>query len=189
MIRLSCNSTGLTCINPICRFRPLSRSAVTINLGCENTKVLQEFYVSRTFVKSTYPNWDCSEIFKISFSLYYKTVSNWRHIINGPEVEYCSAAKLGGMLPFYSVNLLKYQKQFFPELSFDCPLQTGPYYAMNITEDFESKETVKEVNPFQAHLPNGRYRYIVKFSTKTDPYVFLVQWQNEIRYRLGEEDF
>lgn len=120
--------------------------------------------------------------------MHYKTVSNWRQIIKGPEAEFCSSSKLGGLLPLYR-NRLEEFKIMFPHLPFFCPIEPGPLYVRDFVDKdplaYQQNDTVR----FGFELPNGRYRFIIKWYTKTDPIFFLVQWQLVKRYRLGEEYF
>lgn len=74
--------------------------------------------------------------------------------------------------------------------SFNCPLQPGPYYIMN--SSVLRDPTVSDDNKRSGigfDIPNGIYRYTIKFSTKKVPSSFFIQWRTEIRNRLGEEDF
>jgi hypothetical protein len=124
--------------------------------------------------------------------LHYKTVTNWRQIISTPKTEYCSSIKvIGKILPFYARNLEAYKKMF-PSLNPNCPFQPGPFYVTNYTEYIENTDYQRN-NPglaeFGVILPNGRYRSVITLSTKTDPMVYMIQWQFEIRKRLGEEEF
>lgn len=80
---------------------------------------------------------------------------------------------MGNIFPLYA-QTLEYYKSLFPSLNLNCPIKPGPFYVMNyIVENLN--ETF-----FGSPLPNGIYRYSIKTFTKTDPMVFMVQWQTEV---------
>lgn len=122
--------------------------------------------------------------------MHFKTVTNWRQIFKGPEVEYCNGMKfVEKMLPFYAEKIEQYKKMF-PSLNPSCPLQPGPFYVTNHTkEDQNNINKTQAIAGFGGILPNGRYRFIINLSTKMDPMVYKIQWQVEIRNRLGEDEF
>jgi hypothetical protein len=114
--------------------------------------------------------------------------SSWRQIFQGPEIECCNALKLGRTFRFYE-QADKFSKLFINN-SFVCPLQPGPYYVMNNMNNIsESSVNSTERSGFGIELPNGLYRFTIKTSTKADPVGGLLQWQTEIRNKLGDENF
>lgn len=44
-------------------------------------------------------------------------------------------------------------------------------------------------NGLGIELPNGKYRYVLKFSTKSDPYFYFLQWQLDTYDAFGEKSF
>jgi hypothetical protein len=114
---------------------------------------------------------------------------NWRQIFKGPEIEYCSAMKLGNLFPFYMKEINIY-KALFVNKSFDCPLQPGKYYVMNWTNHTNTVGvTARQRTGVGVDIPNGIYRFTAKAFTKDDPLGGFVQWQTEVRDRFGQEDF
>jgi hypothetical protein len=49
VMRMSCNSTGLTAIKPICQLKALSRINMTISVGAEVIKLIPQYFVSSKF--------------------------------------------------------------------------------------------------------------------------------------------
>jgi hypothetical protein len=71
---------------------------------------------------------------------------------------------------------------------------SGKYYT-TLNESFtegtvekDGRRTNKE-NGFGIELPNGKYRFTFKVFTDNDPFVWLLQWQLEVRIRLNDEEF
>ena len=122
-----------------------------------------------------------------------KMTSNWRHIFNIPRTDFCVVKKIGDSIPFYSGLIEPKIKQYFGNMSLDCPLNPGRYYAMNIVENIYVEPTKKDkfeppqYNPFD--IPNGLYRCTIELSTNDDMNAFFLQWQFEQRLRTKDDKF
>jgi hypothetical protein len=88
------------------------------------------------------------------------------------------------------------RRRYLPNMTLDCPWMPGKYYtyineSSEIEKEFKGQNTsdIDNKSSFGIELPNGRYRYSLKFSTKTDPFVYFVQWQTDIRIRMNDENF
>jgi hypothetical protein len=117
---------------------------------------------------------------------------NWRLIFKGPEVEYCTAMKFQNLFPFYAKDLRILEKALGGNATLDCPLQPGPYFIMNYTDTVNVDKTGMSDDKklgVGVIIPNGRYRFTVKFFTKKDPLAFYLQWHTEINDRLTQDDF
>lgn len=122
-----------------------------------------------------------------------KTLSNWRQVMKFPDTELCSTIKLGSfVLPMYK-EMFDKAAEMFPWMPSKCPVKPGKFYVMNHSQYQPEVKLTDVVNTksssnFQ-YYPNGIYRPTVKLFTKDDPFVFVVQWQIEVKERLGEEEF
>jgi hypothetical protein len=107
--------------------------------------------------------------------------------------------KLGNLLPQYFDMIEKERKKFFPNNTIDCPFKPGKFYATNISLVMGDDKEYGPAKPYKhvigsglgldVSLPNGRYRYTIKISSKTDPYIFFLQWQLEVRIRMNDDHF
>lgn len=97
------------------------------------------------------------------------------------------------MIPTFMEFIEPERKKLIPNLQIDCPIKPGPFYATNVDifsqndNRTEGKIKKKTMNPFD--IPNGKYRYTLSISSKTDPNVYSVQWQVEIKSQHFEDQF
>jgi hypothetical protein len=125
----------------------------------------------------------------------YKYMVNWRQIFKGPNIEMCSTSKIGNMFPFYANKIAYYQTKYFPHKNLSCPVEAGPIYAYNISQVRRSDagnsySTQNEnTNSYGIKFPNGLYQFTLHISTKSDPYLYFLQWTIQVFHRLGENNF
>jgi hypothetical protein len=133
---------------------------------------------------------------QIKITVEYRTTSNWRHIMTTPELSYCGMKKSGNSFPQFLKIFEDFKHNALGNISIDCPAAPRKIY-LNLTEfmgnedQYRNPVDMSEVprNGFGVHLPNGKYRFTVRGSTKADPNAFFVQWIVEIRVRLQEDNF
>jgi hypothetical protein len=105
--------------------------------------------------------------------------------------------KIGNLLTPYIDLVENLKTQFFPNVSIECPIKPGKYYALNINEYMgddklylnPKDDDQKPRNMLGVELPNGKYRFTFKISSKRDPFIYLVQWELLVRIRLNDENF
>lgn len=108
-----------------------------------------------------------------------RMTSNWRQIIHGPKIEYCSSLKLGNLFPLYAINAETHFAAFFPNQSLK-----NVYDSSGLNS---SQGAMRE--PMKINLPNGKYRFTIHFSSKFDPYVLFFRWFVDKNVRLAEDKF
>lgn len=86
-------------------------------------------------------------------------------------------------------DLIEEGKKMFPKLPLTCPFKPGPFYVRDFIDTEKAEYKQNDTKRFGFQLPNGRYRVMIKWYTKTDPMVYMIQYQMDIRTRLGEEEF
>ena len=96
-------------------------------------------------------------------------------------------------MPYYSNIVEPYMKKYFGNISLDCPLKPGRYYAMNIADNVfvekANKDKFEPPNYNLFDLPNGVYRSTIELSTGDDSNAFFLQWQIEQRVRTKDDKF
>jgi hypothetical protein len=165
-----------------------------MRVGAEVIKEVPEYFVSSKFNFRSFFNFKLQQIF---FKLEFRTTTNWRHIVTLPEIDYCLGMKLGTLIPQYSKLIEISIKQFFSDASMGCPIKPGKYYSKDIMmHTGEEKQfniskapTATQKNGFGFELPNGKYRYTLRISTKIDPNYYFLQWILEVKIRLNGEKF
>jgi hypothetical protein len=109
-------------------------------------------------------------------------------------VDYCEGLKVGNTFPLFKYGADNMAKEH-PEFSLDCPFKAGKHYIMNVTHrtgyehKFKAPKFARNTNGFGFELPNGKYRFTLKLSRKSDPFVFFMQWELEVRFRMNDENF
>jgi hypothetical protein len=98
----------------------------------------------------------------------------------------CAVMNLDKKNPLFT-GAKKYVETTFPTLPHSCPLVVGPNYAYNIS--IGTLETIKVPGLMGATLPNGLYRFTVTIGDEIDPMTFQMVWFDQVRNRLGEEEF
>jgi hypothetical protein len=196
-LRWDCNSSGISVINPKCYVRSLSRSSQKLSISFEIIKKAKEVYVSKKRKKHPILIFFFD---KVSFSMFRKTVTNWRTIIILPKFEYCAVSRLSSWMPQVAFHHELFRKEF-PTLPTDCPVVPGKYSGnsthVNMTYFYPKEYKISKITTTSTtmaphtflSLPNGIYRHIVLFSTKTDPEAYRVIWDVQHRFRIGEEEF
>lgn len=97
----------------------------------------------------------------------------------------CGVINIAKQIPVYR-ELKKWWERDFPTLPHTCPVKPGPNYAYNISiSSLENYNTKGILNL----LPNGIYKFVLTISDDTDPMSYQLTWIDEIRNRLGEEEF
>lgn len=120
-----------------------------------------------------------------------KTVTNWRHLIDLPPVEYCGYMNGAFKVPYFEESINELKKDF-PTLPWSCPLTPGKYYILNYTNVEKNRNATPAVNSKQkldATLPNGVYKNVILLSSPNDPTVFRIEWHIQIQSRLNDESF
>jgi hypothetical protein len=113
-----------------------------------------------------------------------------------PDLNYCFLKKAGNMLPIVAKGFQDLHDVFLRNISIDCPVQPGKYYT-NLVDyvgeenQYKNPVNLSEVpkNGFGVHLPNGKYRFTLRWWTKEDPTAFFAQWHREIHIRLYDDNF
>jgi hypothetical protein len=112
-----------------------------------------------------------------------------------PELSYCDMKKTGNFLPQFKLYEV-FRTNYLGNISMECPMKPERLY-FSVAEFMGDEEqykkpldsTVAPTNGFGVHLPNGRYRFTVRFGTKDDSNAVFVQWIREIRIQFNDENF
>jgi len=116
----------------------------------------------------------------------YKNGQNWRQIFKSPTVEVCGFLKTANRAE-YLESQFDYYQRLFPRLPSNCPVKPGRYEGLNVT--VVNGQDVGEVPILKIQLPNGLHRHTFILTSKTDPLVYKFEWTNEVKRRLGDENF
>jgi hypothetical protein len=113
-----------------------------------------------------------------------------------PKLEYCLLLRIGKLIPQYSRLIDLSLKKFFPGSSLNCPVKPAKFFAtiVDTTGEEQPMERGKPQletnrNGIGFELPNGKYRYTLRLHTETDPFLFFLQWQLEVKIRFNDEKF
>jgi len=188
MKRFTFNTSGISCKNPVNKFRLLSKYKSMLSFGCELTERIDEGFVM--FFSNSSQKWNNilqNIVFQITATWLYKSGINWRQLLK-TTFEGCQFLKSTNKVPFF-VSMMEHYRSIFPDLPKSCPVHPKPFYVLNYTyENYQGRQIEQGLTDIP--LPNGLYRTSITGSTKKDPMLFHIQYVIEKTDSLmGNEGF
>lgn len=117
---------------------------------------------------------------------------SWRQYLKLDRIDPC-----GITAGLDNIQFLKASKDYyfekFPQMPKKCPIESGKYYANNVTivnnidlNFTRPEETSQFLGP---SFPNGVYRHVLRMFTDKDPVGFTLYWHIDRYDSMGEDRF